>query len=89
MILSVLAVDWIAYAQRNTTADLQDWRQHGTTETFTLVGQVRKSFSQTGLHQLTGAEAGDIIVQQGDVLGFYSPALSTISYNYGTCGTDP
>ena len=64
------------------------WR-HQVRDTFVLVGQVAKYFATTGAHQLTGADAGNIQVQAGDVLGFYNTGQVPMPYDLGACGTVP
>ena len=80
---------WTVYAKRTGQLHLQVWRRQGTTKYFRLVGQVSKTCTQTGVHELTGTEAGNVHVKKGDVLGFYFTDQSLIPFDVGVCETDP
>ena len=84
---------WLFYAANPGQVYLQIWRRTpGRPEAFTLIGQVSKTCTQEGVYELSGAEAGNIRVKVGDILGFWighEDNKNLIPFVNGVCGTAP
>jgi hypothetical protein len=82
---------WSVYLQikSSSTLTLQVWRQQSFSDIFQLVGQVTKKFTRAGPQYLSGAEAGNIKVKRGDILGFQYAGNSPIYFDGGKCGLVP
>ena len=77
--------EWRFYATRTGTLHLHAWRKQTNTDTFLLVGQISVEVTSTGEQSVLSSDFGVIDVQEGDLLGLYSPGELVIPFVKSTC----
>ncbi|XP_033726682.1 protocadherin Fat 4-like [Pecten maximus] len=79
--------EWLYYAQSVNIVYFQVWRDTGG-DVYELVGQHQHTPTGTGSNTATFTGINRIPVNQGDIIGWYSPVASVVSYKNNGGGPD-
>ncbi|XP_060066584.1 protocadherin Fat 4-like [Ylistrum balloti] len=80
--------EWLYYAKSVNTVYFQIWRGTGTAGEYELVGQHQHTPTATGSNTATFTSTDRISVNENDIIGWYSPGASVVSYKSNGGGPD-